>query len=323
MSDPRLLVGTSTADDAGVFLIQPGLALVQTVDLLTPVVPDAYTFGQIAAANSLSDVYAMGGEPLTAMNVLGYPAAGRKDWLVEILHGALDKCTEAGVCVVGGHTFNDPEIKFGLAVTGVIDPQQIVTNARAESGDILVLTKPLGTGTLSQALMTTDNIPEEFLRQGIAAMRTLNSDAGRLMVAHGVRSATDITGFGFIGHLQEMVLASNCAAKIFIDTLPILPGALDMIQQGVLNPGIAMNEASFGPYVRCDLDATQPLVAALLNLLYESQTSGGLLLAVPADRIEKFCAALSARGIRGAVVGEVLQGPPGIVFIGHHREDRR
>ena len=155
-ADARLLVGTNTADDAGVYLVRPDLALVLTVDLLTPVVPDPYTFGAIAAANSLSDVYAMGGEPVTVLNILGFPAAGSREWLTEILRGAYDKVSEAGACVAGGHTFNDPEIKFGLAVTGTISPDRIITNAVARPGDRLLLTKPLGSGTLSQALMTVD-----------------------------------------------------------------------------------------------------------------------------------------------------------------------
>lgn len=292
------------------------LALVQTVDLLTPVVPDPYVFGEIAAANSLSDVYAMGGEPLTALNVMGYPLAGRRDWLIEILRGAQDKVTEAGACVVGGHTFNDPEIKFGLAVTGVIDPGRIITNDRARPGDELILTKPLGTGTLSQALMTTDNIPAELLSQGIAVMKQLNRRAAQAMAKAQVRCATDITGFGLIGHLQEMAAASQVAVRVFATRIPLLPGVLDLIEQGILNPGIAMNEASFSPRVQVSAgDGLSSAQRALLNLLYESENSGGLLIAGDRSQVAGAQSLLKPDGIDAPVIGEVISGPAGKVII--------
>jgi len=313
-TDPRLLVGTNTADDAGVYLVRPDLALVQTVDILTPVVPDPFVFGQIAAANSLSDVYAMGGEPVTVLNVIGFPAAGNRDWLVEILRGAQTKVLEAGACVAGGHTFNDPEIKFGMAVTGTVDPDRIVTNARARPGDRLVLTKPLGTGTLSQALMTIDDVPAELFEQGVAAMTKLNRDAARAMTVAGVRSATDVTGFGLIGHLQEMALASGVAVRLFADRIPLLPGVLDLIQRGVLNPGIAMNEASFGRFVktlvRGELTTRQQ---ALRNLLYESQNSGGLLMAVSETQYQGLQSELRKYRIAASNLGEVIAGLAGEV----------
>jgi selenide,water dikinase len=315
-SDPRLLVGTNTADDAGVYLVRPDLALVQTVDILTPVVPDPFVFGQIAAANSLSDVYAMGGEPLTVLNVIGFPAAGNKDWLVEILRGAQEKVLEAGACVAGGHTFNDPEIKFGMAVTGTVDPNRIVTNARARPGDRLVLTKPLGTGTLSQALMTIDDVPRELLRQGVETMTLLNRDAARAMTRAGVQSATDVTGFGLIGHLQEMALASGIAVRLFANRIPLLPGVRELVEQGVLNPGIAMNEASFGRFVKTsvsgDLTARQQ---ALLNLMYESQNSGGLLMAVSEASLEDLQSELERYRIRVESFGEFHEGTAGQVLI--------
>ncbi len=313
-TDPRLLVGTNTADDAGVYLVRPGLALVQTVDILTPVVPDPFVFGQIAAANSLSDVYAMGGEPLTVLNVTGFPAAGNKDWLVEILRGAQEKVREAGACVVGGHTFNDPEIKFGMAVTGTIDPDRIITNARARPGDRLVLTKPLGTGTLSQALMTIDDVPIELLEQGIAAMSALNRDAARAMTVAGVQSATDVTGFGLIGHLQEMAQASGVAVRLLASRIPLLPRVLDLVGRGVLNPGIAMNESSFSTFVKksAALNAEQQ---ALVNVLYESENSGGLLMAVSADRFEDLQSELGRYRIAVESFGEFLQGTAGQITI--------
>jgi selenide,water dikinase len=310
-----LLVGTNTADDAGVYLVRPDLALVQTVDILTPVVPDPFVFGQIAAANSLSDVYAMGGEPLTVLNVIGFPAGGNKDWLVEILRGAQTKVLEAGACVAGGHTFNDPEIKFGMAVTGTIDPNRIVTNARAQPGDRLVLTKPLGTGTLSQALMTIDDVPRELLRQGIEAMAVLNRDAARAMTKAGAQSATDVTGFGLIGHLQEMALASGVAVRLFANRIPLLPGVLELVERGVLNPGIAMNETSFSRYVTVPARELTSRQQALVNVLYESQNSGGLLMAVSADRFEGLQSELGRYRIAVESFGEFLQGPAGQILI--------
>jgi len=310
-----LLVGTSTADDAGVYLVRPDLALVQTVDLLTPVVPDAYTFGQIAAANSLSDVYAMGGEPVTVLNIIGFPAAGNPAWLVEILRGAQDKVVEAGACVVGGHTFNDPEIKFGLSVTGTIAPDRIVTNAGARAGDKLVLTKPLGTGTLSQALMTIDDVPSALMTQGVAAMQALNRDAARAMVKAGACCATDITGYGLIGHLQEMAQASGLAARVQARSIPVLPDVLRLVRDGVLNPGITMNLASFAPHVSFRPDALGEADQALLNVCYESENSGGLLIAISPDRLQDLQSALRVSKIAASVIGEMLAGPAGNVAI--------
>lgn len=314
-SDPRLLVGTNTADDAGVYLVRPDLALVQTVDILTPVVPDPFVFGQIAAANSLSDVYAMGGEPLTVLNVVGFPAAGNKDWLVEILRGAQEKVLEAGACVAGGHTLNDPEIKFGMAVTGLIDPNRIVTNARARPGDRLVLTKPLGTGTLSQALMTIDDVPCELLTRGVEAMTTLNRNAARAMTKVGVQSATDVTGFGLIGHLQEMALASGVAVRLSADRIPLLPNVLELVERGVLNPGIAMNEASFGRFVTFPARELTPRQQALVNVLYESENSGGLLLAVGESVLGGLQSELGRYRITVESFGEFLDGTAGQILI--------
>lgn len=313
-NDPRLLVGTNTADDAGVYLVRPDLALVQTVDILTPVVPDPFVFGQIAAANSLSDVYAMGGEPLTVLNVMGFPAAGNKDWLVEILRGAQEKVAEAGACVVGGHTFNDPEIKFGMAVTGLVDPNRIVTNARARPGDRLVLTKPLGTGTLSQALMTIDDIPADLLEQGVRAMQTLNRAAAQAMLRAGVECATDVTGFGLIGHLQEMARGSGVAMRLAAGKIPLLPRVLELVRQGVMNPGIAMNESSFGAFVETPA-ALNDEQQVLVNVLYESENSGGLLMAVAPGRMPDLQSELRQSKIAPSEIGEVFSGPAGQIII--------
>jgi selenide,water dikinase len=318
VNDPRLLVGTSTADDAGVYLLQPGLALVQTVDVLTPVVPDACTFGQIAAANSLSDVYAMGGRPLTVLNVIGFPAAGNKEWLVQILLGIQNKVAEAGACIVGGHTFNDPEIKVGLAVTGLIDPARIVTNDRARPGDVLILTKPLGSGTLSQALMTIDDVPGELMTQGVSYMTTLNRAASEVMLKAGVVCATDITGFGLVGHLQEMAKASGVAAQVNLRDLPVLPGALELIGQGVLNPGVVMNEASFGKMVRIEEGRTtndERRTSNLVSIAYESQNSGGLLMAVSEAQAGELMSRLKSEDVPGVIIGRIVDDSPGLVIL--------
>jgi selenide,water dikinase len=258
----------------------------------------------------------MGGEPLTVLNVLGFPAAGNKDWLVDILRGAQEKVLEAGACVAGGHTFNDPEIKFGMAVTGAVDPNRIVTNARAKPGDRLILTKPLGTGTLSQALMTIDDVPGELLEQGIRAMTTLNRDAARGMLKAGVECATDVTGFGLIGHLQEMAAASGVAMRLFAGRIPVLPGALELVGRGILNPGIAMNESSFGAFVRVPAPAKLDLEQrALVDLLYESQNSGGLLIAAGVAQFEVLQSELRRYRIAFETVGEVADGPAGRIVI--------
>ncbi|MEO0080053.1 MAG: selenide, water dikinase SelD, partial [candidate division WOR-3 bacterium] len=282
--DPRLLVGINTADDAGVYLLEDGLALVQTVDLLTPMVEDPYTFGRIAAANSLSDVYAMGGTPLTAMNIVGFPAPLDKRILAEILRGGQDAVTEAGALVVGGHTFNEKEIKYGLSVTGRINPDRIVTNAQAKLGDLLLLTKPLGTGVFAQAMMTLEEIDQKFYEAATGSMMQLNRLASLAMLACGATAATDITGYGLLGHAQELAEASNVAIRFHARAFPLLPGVLELAARGLVDPGVAMNESSFGTRVTWAEDVPQPL----RNILWESQTSGGLLVCLSEERVKEF-----------------------------------
>lgn len=308
--DPRLLVGINTADDAGVFLLSEGLALVQTVDLLTPMVEDPYIFGRIAAANSLSDVYAMGGEPLTALNVVGFPAPLDKSILREILRGGQDTVKMAGAVVVGGHTFNEKEIKYGLAVTGKIDPNRIVTNAGAKPGEVLLLTKPLGIGVYAQAVLTLDTVERGFEAAAQESMMRLNRDAARLMVECGARAATDITGYGLLGHAQEMAAASQVRLRIFAEQVPILPGAREHART-LVDPGVLMNESSFGGWVEWRTDVP----AEVRNLLWESESSGGLLIALEPARARAFQDRAKQAGIIVPSIGEVLEGPPGTIEV--------
>lgn len=310
-ADPRLLVGINTADDAGVFLLQEGLALVQTVDLLTPMVEDPYTFGRIAAANSLSDVYAMGGTPLTVLNIVGFPGPMDKRVLAEILRGGQDAVTEAGAVIAGGHTFNEKEIKFGLSVTGRIDPRRIVTNAAAKLGDVLVLTKPLGTGVFAQAMMTQDEVDPELYRVATRSMMRLNKAASEIMLACDVNSATDITGYGFLGHTQEMAQGSGVRLRFDASAIPLLPQVLNLAET-LVDAGVAMNEDSFGDKVEWKHD----IAPALKNILWESQSSGGLLVSLPEDRVADFQRRAGDAGILAAVVGSAVAGPAGTVEIG-------
>ncbi len=295
-SDSRLLVGRETFDDAGVFVLAPDLALVQTVDFFAPIVDDPYLFGQIAAANALSDVYAMGGEPLTALNVVGFPA-GRLplDVLGRILQGGQDKVHEAGAVVVGGHTIIDEELKFGVAVTGRVHPDRMLTNAAARPGDRLVLTKALGTGLLATAEKegTLSSDDAQALHD---SMRTLNAEASRAAVELGVRCATDVTGFGLLGHASHVARGSGVTLVIHVAALPMLPGADRAWRDGVRTGGADRNLAYLQDKVAWN-DATDTQRAISLD----PQTSGGLLVAVPAERVRDYLTR-----VPGAVeIGEV------------------
>lgn len=310
-ADPRLLVGINTADDAGVFLVEEGLALVQTVDLLTPMVEDPYTFGRIAATNSLSDVYAMGGVPMTALNIAGFPAPADKRWLTEILRGGQDAVLEAGAVVAGGHTFNEPEIKYGLAVTGRIDPGRIVTNAGARVGDVLVLTKPLGTGVFGQMMMQWDEPDAELYKAATESMMQLNRSGAEAMLACGAAAATDITGYGLLGHAQEMAEASGVAIRFVGGSLPLLPGVMELAAQGLRDAGVAMNESAFGSRVVWADDVPE----TMRNLLWGSETSGGLLVCLRPERVEEFQRRVQDAGGLAPVVGSVFDGSPGSIEV--------
>lgn len=275
---PDLLVGFETSDDAGVFKLTPELALVQTVDFFTPIVDDAFQFGAIAAANSLSDVYAMGGRPLTALSILAYPGGGDLDILQRILEGGLSKMREAGCTLAGGHSVNDPEIKFGYAVTGMVHPDRIWKNSGAQAGDCLVFSKALGTGVIATAGKRELAAPEH-LEAMIASMMMLNRDVAEAAVDLPVHGATDVTGFGFLGHAREMALGSQVTLEIDASSFRWLPGALEYAAAGAIPGGLKNNREFASDCV--DMDAAVP--EPIQHLLYDPQTSGGLLLALPLD----------------------------------------
>ena len=296
-SDPRLIVGRETFDDAGVFVLSPDLALVQTVDFFAPIVDDPYTFGQIAAANALSDVYAMGGEPLTALNIVGFPSGKLPiEVLTDILRGGQDKVHEAGALVVGGHTIIDEELKFGLAVTGRVHPDRVLTNAAACVGDRLVLTKPLGTGILATA-EKQGRLSTSAAAQLHGVMATLNRDASRAALDVGVRCATDVTGFGLLGHALHIARASEVTLRFRVADVPELPGARDAWRAGVRTGGAERNEA----YLRDRVDWSSSADADRA-LLIDPQTSGGLLVAVPASRVRDYL----SRVPQAVEIGEVV-----------------
>jgi len=299
-------VATNTADDAGVYRIAPDLALVQTVDVFTPIVDEPYWFGAIAAANALSDVYAMGGTPRVALNIAGFPRAKLPlDVLGEILRGAADKCTEAGVAVIGGHTLDDPEPKFGLAVTGFIHPDRIVTNATARPGDRLVLTKPLGLGVITTGIKQ-ERTSRPTIDAAIRLMATLNRDAARAMTEVGVSAATDITGYGLLGHLHEMTRAARVKARLRLREVPILGEAWALARAGVIPAGTHRNRAALEGVVAWEGVGEDGQV-----LLCDAQTSGGLLMAVPEARLDRLVRALRDNGVSvAALVGEIT-GPGG------------
>lgn len=296
-ADPRLLVGHETFDDAGVFRLSDDLALVQTVDFFAPIVDDPYDFGQVAAANALSDVYAMGGEPLTALSIVGFPT-GKLPLAVlsTILRGGQDKVHEAGASLVGGHTIIDDEVKFGLSVTGRVHPDRILSNARARVGDVLVLTKPLGTGLVATAVKrgSASAAHESAM---IASMKRLNRDASRAALAVGAQCATDITGYGLLGHASHIARASNVSLHLRAGALPVLPGALEALAAGVRTGSTERNDAFVAPDVDWgDVGETQRA------LLVDPQTSGGLLVAVPPDRVTDYLSRVEG----SVVVGEIV-----------------
>lgn len=300
--DPRLLVGLETCDDAAVYQLSEELALIMTVDFFTPVVDDPYLFGQIAAANALSDIYAMGGKPLLALNVVGFPTCLSPEIMAEILRGGADKVREAGAIIAGGHTVEDSEPKYGLAVTGLVHPQKVVTNAGASPGDVLVLTKPLGTGIITTAVKAGLAPPDAY-GAAVKAMCSLNKEAAEAMQAAGVHACTDITGFGLLGHAAEMALASGVSLVFEYGRIPLLPRALELAATGLIPGGAYRNRDYLLP--RVNLAAS--LTPAQQALLFDPQTSGGLLMAVPPEHLAKLLEELVARGLSDSgVVGRVV-----------------
>ncbi|TWT41798.1 Selenide, water dikinase [Phycisphaerae bacterium RAS1] len=300
---PDLLVGTDSFDDAGVFRLSDELALVQTLDFFPPLVNDPYEFGRIAAANALSDVYAMGGEPLTAMNIVGFPDK-ELDYgvLVEILRGGADAVREAGAVLVGGHSVRDAEVKFGLSVTGRVHPDRIWTNASARPGDVLVLTKPLGSGVLCSAAKS-GKMPESDLAEAIRVMRTLNRAARDAAAGAGVHACTDVTGFGLVGHVFEMAEGSDVTITLHAARVPLMARTLEFARQGVLTRTAKASAEHVGARLVVDPGVEE----ALAGVLMDAQTSGGLLLSLPADRAEALVQSLRAVATPcAAVVGEVM-----------------
>ena len=301
-SDPNVLVGFDTADDAGVYQLSPDLALVQTVDFFTPIVDDPYTFGQIAAANSLSDVYAMGGRPISALSIVGFPNTGRGSRILEqILQGGLAKMQEAGCAVIGGHSIGDEEIKFGYAVTGLINPQRVLTNAARKPGDRLILTKRLGTGIIGTALKK-GQASNAAVDAAIVSMCTLNRAASETALKFDVHAATDITGFGLLGHAREMAVGSKVSLAIDSAQIEFLPEADEYSREGFLPGGLKRNMEFIGGCV----EFASGVPEEVRNLLFDPQTSGGLLLSVAAQDASRLLGALRALAIPAQAIGKVI-----------------
>jgi selenide, water dikinase len=311
-TDPRILVDASSRDDAAVIQVAPDRAIVATVDFFTPVVDDPYDFGRIAAANAFSDVYAMGATPLLALNLVGWPREALPfELLGEVLRGGADVAREAGAFVLGGHSVDDPEPKYGMVAIGEVHPHHIVRNAGARAGDVLVLTKPIGTGVLTTALKR-DLLSEADLAPAVAAMTTLNAGGARAMVAVGAHAATDVTGFGLLGHLHTLLEASGAAAELRAAAVPLLPRAREAAERGAVPGGTSRNAESLAAAV----DYAAGVDATTRVLLADAQTSGGLLIAVAPDRENRLVAALTREATpAAAVIGRVTAGKPGRIAV--------
>jgi selenide,water dikinase len=302
--DPSLLVGFETSDDAGIYQIARDLALVQTVDFFTPLVDDPFTFGQIAATNALSDIYAMGGRPVTALSIVCFPQDGDLDVLEQIMRGGLDKMNEAACVVVGGHSVRDAEIKFGYALTGLIDPSKVFTNTGALPGDALILTKPIGTGVITTALKR-GIADDSWISQAIRSMTTLNRVASEIATkAPGVHAMTDVTGFGLMGHGRELALGSGVTIEIETQKIPLVDGALEAVALGAIPAGLLANR-EFAECVSADENGVQ-IKDDLRNLLYDPQTAGGLLISVASESSDSLLGMLIEAGLTAARIGKVL-----------------
>jgi selenide,water dikinase len=301
--DPNVLVGFDHADDAGVYQIAPDQALVQTVDFFTPVVDDPYVFGQIAATNALSDIYAMGGKPLTSLALVCFPEKADLDILERILAGGLSKMIEAACTVIGGHSIRDEETKFGYAVTGLIDPKKVLTNAGAKPGDALIFTKALGTGVISTAIKKA-RAESAWIDAAVASMTTLNKQAAEVIGEkdYRVHAMTDVTGFGLIGHAREMALASNVSLRIHADRIPLLPGALECVRAGYIPGGLNNNR----DFAECVVAYEDGVPEDLRAILFDPQTAGGLLISVASDNSKQLTRSLKSAGVSAARIGEVV-----------------
>ncbi|GIN84283.1 selenide, water dikinase [Heyndrickxia sporothermodurans] len=309
--NPNLLVGLDTSDDAGVFRLTDDLAIVQTVDFFTPIVDDPYSFGQVAAANAISDIYAMGGKPLTALNIVAFPIHTLdKEILSEILRGAGDKLKEAGATLVGGHSIDDKEPKFGLAVTGIVHPNKVRTNAGAKPGNKLILTKPIGVGILTTSIKR-DLLSEEEITQVTKVMTTLNKIAAETMDSYHVHACTDVTGFGLLGHASEMAKGSNVTIQIFKDQVPILPRVRELAEAGAVPGGTKNN------FAHLEGSVTFPEQMEQIDqwILCDAVTSGGLLIAVDGGEAEALLDDLLKNGVDAALIGEVTNEKAGNIIV--------
>ncbi|KGE16976.1 selenide, water dikinase SelD [Paenibacillus wynnii] len=309
--NPDLLVGLDTSDDAGVYRLSDDLALVQTVDFFTPIVDDPYSFGQIAAANALSDIYAMGGKPLTVLNIVAFPISVLdKSILADILRGAADKVQEAGATLVGGHSIDDKEPKFGLAVTGLVHPGKVRTNAAARTGDKLILTKPIGVGILTTSIKKDQLSPEETTRL-TAVMSTLNKTAAEIMSAFDVHACTDVTGFGLLGHASEMAKGSRLGLVIHQEDVPMLPRVRELAEKGFVPGGTKNNFAHLEGSILYPDEMDQ----IDRYILCDAVTSGGLLISVAADQSDQLLTKLKDAGVEAAQIGEVTDAHPGQISV--------
>jgi selenide, water dikinase len=306
-----LLIGAAEGDDAAVLRLDDARALVLTTDFFTPIVDDPGDWGRIAAANALSDVYAMGGRPLFAVNLAAWPGDGLDIAILgQVLQGGAQVAAEAGCAIAGGHTIDDPVPKYGLAVVGLADPARLMTIDRAAAGDQLILTKPIGTGVIATAIKRSTP-PPEVITAAVNSMTQLNAKASQAALAAGVRAATDVTGFGLLGHLHRMLAASHAAARIDAAAVPLLPGAAELAAVGFVSGGTRANTARMGPVTTLD----PAIPAELAVLLFDAQTSGGLLLAAPAPAAPALLGDLRSRGLDAALIGEVTRGEPGHIDV--------
>jgi selenide,water dikinase len=309
--DPNLLVGIDTSDDAGVYKLSDDLALVQTVDFFTPIVDDPYSFGQVAAANAISDIYAMGGRPLTALNIVAFPIRTLdKQVLADILRGAGDKMKEAGITLVGGHSIDDNEPKFGLAVTGLIHPDKVRTNAGARAGDKLILTKPIGVGILTTSIKK-DRLSDEEVQRVTGVMAALNKTAAETMETYNVHACTDVTGFGLMGHTLEMAKGSGVGIRIFADRVPVLPRVRELAEEGFVPGGTKNNFA----HVQDSVTFPETLDQVGQWILCDAVTSGGLLISVEGSQAEELLTRLTQAGVEAGLIGEATSDHPGRIVV--------
>lgn len=311
VEDPDALVDASTGDDAAVYRLSDDRALVVTTDFFTPIVDDPAAFGRIAAANALSDIYAMGGRPLFALNLVGFPRKLLGEGILEeILRGGGEACREAGISVLGGHTVDDAEPKFGLVAVGEVHPDRMITNAGARAGDVLVLTKPLGSGVVATAIKA-DAAPPEVVAATVEVMAWLNRGAAEVATRHGIRAGTDVTGYGLLGHLRSLARASGVGAEIDAGAVPLLEGALALADAGHVPGGSRRNLTDLAD----DVVWADGVPEGVRTLLGDAQTSGGLLLCVPPDRVEALVADLDGQAATAAVVGRIVEGGPGVIRV--------